>query len=396
MTEDDLLKYAIEQGIIDYGDIAERAILKKRSEILEKHPYSIWEGKNGFWYTRFRDKNGDLRLKKLKTKKAIEDFIIGSAELTVPTIGDLFRSWISEKVLHEDILPTTQDRYEDDFNRYFDSLKDLKITKVNDRIIQDFVLDAIYKHRLSRKGFDNLRTVCYGIFKYARRKQECNIDIQRVFEELDIPKKAFREIDRPPQQEVFDNTESIILTDYLKNSDNPIELGLLFLFATGIRVGELAALKWSECTNESIYVCRTEVRIPIGNNQYSYEVRESPKTPAARRFVPIPDKYNWILDRMRGLNPAGEYVFMNASGRIRTFTFRKHLSMACDRVGIPRRSLHKIRKTYASILLDNGCSEKMVREIMGHTSIDVTKTFYARRRRTMDEERSILNRISEL
>ena len=55
---------------------------------------------------------------------------------------------------------------------------------------------------------------------------------------------------------------------------------------------------------------------------------------------------------------------------------------ACDAVGIPRRSPHKIRKTYASILLDNNVAPKLIIETMGHTDISTTNGSYARRKKT--------------
>ena len=50
--------------------------------------------------------------------------------------------------------------------------------------------------------------------------------------------------------------------------------------------------------------------------------------------------------------------------------------LACRKVGIPERSTHKIRKTYASMLLSSGIDEKLVTSQMGHTDISLTKEIY--------------------
>lgn len=402
MTDIDLLQDAIDLGIISMGNITERVMMKKRENILENHPYPIWQGKNGYWYTKYIDRDGKVKLKKLRDRDDIEEFIISLPMTRTPvkgsaTIGEVYRLWISEKVNNEEIAPNTAERYEDDFNRYFTDIRNRQISDIEEEDIQDFVLEQIHKYRLSNKAFSNLRIVCFGIFRYARRKKLTRIDIRSVFSDLDISKKSFRQVTKTPQEEVFDQDDSQRIMEYLIQKDSPIELGLLFMFSTGLRVGELAALKWSEVGENCIYICRTEIRIPKeSGNGYDYVVRDSPKTLAGIRKVPIPSKYEWILHRMRELNPDGEYVFENKKGRIKTFMFRKHLVTACDKAGIQRRSPHKIRKTYASILLDNGVSEKIVTELMGHTSINVTNVHYARQRKSADEERRILDMINEL
>ena len=81
--------------------------------------------------------------------------------------------------------------------------------------------------------------------------------------------------------------------------------------------------------------------------------------------------------------------------RINTDRFRRALYRACDHVGIKRKSLHKIRKTYASILLDNGVSEKMVIENMGHTDISITRQCYSRKRRTEIQRLKVIDGIKE-
>lgn len=48
---DELLKYALEHGMINMSYIQEQIKMNKRRELLEQHPYNIWEGKDGKWRT---------------------------------------------------------------------------------------------------------------------------------------------------------------------------------------------------------------------------------------------------------------------------------------------------------------------------------------------------------
>lgn len=55
MNDVELLKYALEHGMINVSDVQEQIKMNKRKELLEKHPYSIWEGSDGNWYTYVPD-----------------------------------------------------------------------------------------------------------------------------------------------------------------------------------------------------------------------------------------------------------------------------------------------------------------------------------------------------
>ncbi len=65
----------------------------------------------------------------------------------------------------------------------------------------------------------------------------------------------------------------------------------------------------------------------------------------------------------------------------------------CKKVGIPERSTHKIRKTYASILLSNRVDERLVTLQMGHTDIATTKGIYYFNRKTADESKQVLSGV---
>ena len=86
---------------------------------------------------------------------------------------------------------------------------------------------------------------------------------------------------------------------------------------------------------------------------------------------------------------------MDKLGRIRAKRFNTWLHRACKKVGIPERSTHKIRKTYASVLLSSGVDEKLVTSQMGHTDISVTKNiYYFNRDKEAEKKIAISNAIN--
>ncbi len=95
---------------------------------------------------------------------------------------------------------------------------------------------------------------------------------------------------------------------------------------------------------------------------------------------------------IRALNPFGEFLFMDKQGRrIRANRFNHWLHRACKKVGIPERSTHKIRKTYASILLSNKVDERLIINQMGHTDIATTRGSYYFNRNSEDKNKGIIS-----
>lgn len=73
----------------------------------------------------------------------------------------------------------------------------------------------------------------------------------------------------------------------------------------------------------------------------------------------------------------GEFLFQTDDGhRIHSHAFNKHLGVVCRSLSLNPRSMHKIRKTYGTTLLDSDVDEKFVMEQMGHTDIATTKKYY--------------------
>lgn len=101
-----------------------------------------------------------------------------------------------------------------------------------------------------------------------------------------------------------------------------------------------------------------------------------PKTDAGERFLILPDQAADTINAILALNPEDEYLFSEAGKRIRANAFNRRLSRVCDELNILHRSMHKIRKTYGTTLIDANVQESFVTEQMGHTTIETTKKYY--------------------
>lgn len=131
---------------------------------------------------------------------------------------------------------------------------------------------------------------------------------------------------------------------------------------------------------------------------YEYAIKEFPKTQAGWRVVAIPQAFQWIREAIRKLHAdnGSEFVMLREDGsRLNTNCMRHRMRRVCDNVGIPRRSLHKIRKTYCSILFDSGVDQKLITDQMGHTDIMCSELHYHRNRKDLDEKIKTISAVSE-
>lgn len=392
------MQYAIEHDIINVSYVQEQIEMNKRRELLEQHPYNIWEGKDGKWRTYIP--NGDeRRLVKRASRESIENEVITywKQELENPTIREVFEEWNDRRLSLKKIAPSTHQRNKQAFYRHYKEFGEERIKSVTLGEIEEFLEEQIPKYDLTSKAFSNLRTITKGFMMRAKKRNLVSYDVVEFFRELDISDANFKKKVVVNEKEVYDEDELPKVFDYLEEKlDDIRNLGILVMFLTGVRVGELVALKNSDFCGNTFRVCRTETRVPSPSGSgYEYRVKDFPKTEAGDRIAIIPSDYSWVTEKLKAINPSGEYVFFENGKRLTTNTIRRRMERMCKKLGIVPKSPHKARKTYGSILLDNKIDERLVTDVMGHTDIDMTEVHYHRSRKSIDRKEAILSAIPE-
>ncbi len=176
-------------------------------------------------------------------------------------------------------------------------------------------------------------------------------NVEELFQDLDTSDADFRKVIKEDYQEVFSEEEMPVMIDYLKENLDAKNIGILLMFATGIRVGELVALKHEVFEGNTFKIRRTETRYMGEDGKYVYDVKEFPKSSAGVRTVVIPEDYAWLCSKIKMLNPFGEYVFMDDKGkRMTTAHIRRRQEKNCRKLGMYQKSPYKIRKTYGTIM----------------------------------------------
>ncbi len=105
MIKDDAIQYAIDNGIIDAQEVLIAVESMKRKELLAKHPYSIWQNKDGKWLTYLYDDAGNKQIRRRNSKEDLEEFLVEYYRKKEHEIylKDMFEMWIKEKIEYGEI-----------------------------------------------------------------------------------------------------------------------------------------------------------------------------------------------------------------------------------------------------------------------------------------------------
>lgn len=189
-----------------------------------------------------------------------------------------------------------------------------------------------------------------------------DISITQFFGDLELPKNIYSEKIKSKEEQIFMENEIPLVVNYLKNHVDIWNMGLLLQFQTGMRIGEISALKPEDIHTDHISVQRTQVKYKNEDGKVRFAIQEVAKTKAENRDVYFTDSVKWTLKQIENLNPHGEFLFMNKGKRILENTFNKRLNSVCEELHITPKSTHKIRRTYGTTLIDNSVNESTIAE----------------------------------
>ena len=386
-TNEDLLQFLQQNGTIDLGVVEKEMEMRRKKEYLAQHKNKIWKGENGKYFTHLPDEKRTLVCR--ISMESMERALLNYYDPRKMTMERAFLYWVQRKIEYREITQGTYERYVCDYRRYLEKtpLNKKPVCQITENDLENLIRNKIIYDNLTAKQFANMRTILNGIFKYAKKKDCTKISISTFFHDLDISKKSFAHAGVRTKPQVFNDDEIGQIMNYCLEHKSVENLGIILAFYTGLRVGELAALKFSDIEGQEMHIQRQEICYHE-NGKVKFEVVEYTKTEAGDRFVIIPKEVLPVISDIQLLNPDGEYMMMNNGKKYDKTVFNRRLYRACKDLAIPKRSMHKIRKTYGTILIDQGVSESLVMTQMGHSDISTTRKYYyyTQKTRTLNHE----------
>ena len=168
------------------------------------------------------------------------------------------------------------------------------------------------------------------------------------------------------------------------NQLNIYTLSILFCLYTGVRIGELCALKWNhiDFNNRLIIIDQTVQRIQNkheNNISKTYLSVTRPKTVNSLRKIPITTNLYTILTEYYNQNyiKKDTYIFNNQFNTpIDPRRIQKHFKMILSKLNLTSITFHGLRHTFATRCIELGMDIKTLSEILGHSNVATTMSIY--------------------
>lgn len=285
-------------------------------------------------------------------------------------MGELFDRWSSHSLEVREkqglIKPSTAKSYRSMVATHLrPAFQDYRSDRLTAEAVGDWVrarADEIAEEALSPKFYNNLVNLLHAILKWARNSG------QRY-----LAHDPLAEVTRLPRSKVErDFLEPAEIGKLLEAAEAPDDTILYLAAYSGLRRGELFALKWED-------IDESNSQIRVRRSIYQGAVTR-PKTVHSERDVDIPARIVELLAVYRESYPAleGDFIFRTDAGSPLDPDnwFKRSFVPTVKRAGLRAIGLHVLRHTYASLLINQGESIKYVSKQLGHASIQITADLY--------------------
>lgn len=262
------------------------------------------------------------------------------------------------------------------------------LQNMNTVLIEQLSHKLLTEQKLSAKTVRDILTVLKSILKYA--ESQCgtgSISSIKVIYPREV-KKEMRVLTVEEQnrliRELTDNTDAV-------------KFGILLALITGMRIGEICALKWGDVsiTDRVLHVSQTMQRLQIPEEDSIRRTRilvGEAKSSCSDRYIPLTGSALILCENMRREDPDA-YVLTGAPDRyMEPRTLHNHLHRICQSCGLEEVHFHTLRHTFATRCVEAGFEVKSLSEILGHSNTKVTLDRYVHS--SMELKRSNMEKLT--
>lgn len=355
--------------------------MSKKGENIYKRKDGRWEGR----YIRCRSEHGKARYgyvyaktysevrRKLTEKKSYTGAMLSCTSHCNASYSEVLSLWLLS--IAPTVKESTHARYSSLVHTHIlPHLGKFQISKITNQMIEMFLDLKLSNGRvdgrggLSSKTVSDILTVIKASIEYARK---ANIAVICTPHEISIKHKV-------REMRVLHKSEQKALLNTLITDMDLFKFGVLLSLHTGIRLGELCALKWSDFDLETsvLKIQRTLQRIQSMDGASKTKVIiTAPKTSCSVREIPLPMFLCDIADRFS--SAPSSYVLTGETDRfVEPRTMQNHFKSILKQSGLSGVNFHALRHTFATRCVEVGFELKALSEILGHSSVNITLNKY--------------------
>ena len=349
--------------------------MPRRGENIRKRKDGRWEGR----YTVYDDQSGsgslrsvyarsyaEVKVKLFNAKQQSQKRAARAATIVwqkndEPTFGNIASLWlntVSEKNKH-----STYIKYRSIYQKYLkDSLADISMHHISGDQIRTLIPGNM---EMSDSLYKSIYCVINQIFKYAEEYYQITA--------LKVSHKKHHSSLKTI--EILNRTEQAQLLRFLFKDMDIYKLGIVLCMSTGLRLGEICALKWTDIDLQEklLYVNRTVQRIAAeGYSTKTALIESEPKSIYSKRQIPLTDD---LISLLLPFFQKNGYV-LNSQKPMEPRTYQNYFQKYLKEAGVPKTNFHVLRHTFATNCIDAGTDVKSLSEILGHSGVNITLNRY--------------------
>lgn len=345
---------------------------------------NIYKRKDGRWEARYRKgrktdgsiyygscygKTYSEAKQKLEIAKKNTDSISIAEKNSIPTFGKVCKEWMQCNQLR--LKQSTQVKYQAIIEKHIQpNLGNYKISDITTETIGNFGSDLLTMTSLSPKSVTDILTLIHSVVEFGFR----NYPGLATSVEVHYPKRI------PKEMRVLSKTEQVLLTDYLLSNLDFCKFGVLLALWTGLRIGELCALRWEHISLEqqTIKINSTMQRLHNLDPQMKANtsiVFDSPKTASSVRIIPIGNQITAICRKLDP-NNINAYILTGKEKPMEPRLLQYHFRQYVYHCGLKDVTFHTLRHTFATRCVEVGFEIKSLSEILGHANTSITLNRY--------------------
>ena len=243
---------------------------------------------------------------------------------------------------------------------------------------------------LSEKGL--LSNTQNGVISVVKQSLKNAVDLNIVEKEysnrIRRPKKNERQVG------CFTKEEQRKIEAFALTSAKLKTRGIIIALYTGLRIGELLALQWSDVdlTNGQLAV-RKSCYDAWENGRYVKKIEE-PKTQNSLRTIPIPKHLVRLFEELKTKNACAYVISNHRTHGVQIRSYQRTFESILKKLNIPHRGFHSLRHTFATRALECGMDVKTLSEILGHSDPNVTLRRYAHS--LTEHKKQMMDRVGNL
>lgn len=275
--------------------------------------------------------------------------------------GVLSYQWLEFKCCS--IKASTYARYTRVIFKYIDPMiGHLLCHEMNENDIIKFI-NELHKKNLNSKSIQDISVIVKSIIKYGNMKKVMTLTLGLI----PCPKVNFKKI------RVLSSNEVNSIEKYLNDHTDYKNLGILLSLYTGMRLGEICALSWSDINLKqgSIEVTKTMQRIYIGKK--TKVIISDPKTDTSHREIPICEQLFKVL---KSIELKEGYILSGSNKYIEPRSMQRYFQKVMRNLNIQDVHFHVLRHTFATYCVQCDVDVKSLSEILGHSSVSITLNRY--------------------